>query len=91
MIRVPTLTDLSDPAQVRSLTSLLTEIRNDLSRTAMPEEETRNRDDTQATETRFRVVKRSVGPSDSSYDEDQTHEVHFFAGGKWMRVTLEDV
>ena len=89
MIRVPNLTDLSDSHQVRELKATLTAVRRDLSRTAMPVEEARPADKPEST--RFRVVAREVPPQDASFDKERQFEVHFFVGGRWMRVMLEDL
>ena len=40
---------------------------------------------------RFRVVERKVGPADPAFDQEHSHEVHFYVGGKWMRVMLEEL
>jgi len=90
-IRVPQLTDLSEPNQVQALLTVLQEIRNDLSRTAMPNEKAGGKQEAQAQESRFRVVDREVAPSDSTYDQERSQEVHFYVGKRWMRVTLEEI
>jgi hypothetical protein len=57
----------------------------------MPVEERRTREEVkESQEHRFRVVASDLGPKDVGYDAEQTHEVHFFVGGKWKRVMLED-
>lgn len=87
MIRIPDFTDLSDKHQVRDMVRLLRSVRSELSRTAMPVEAL----EADPSDNRFRVVQRTVDPTDPSFDADQHQEVHFFVGGKWMRVVLEDL
>jgi hypothetical protein len=89
-IRIPEFTDLSDPGQARELTRVLRTIRDETTRTSMPVEQVRPREES-SDENRLRVVVRTVGPSDPAYDEEYNREVHFFVGGKWMRVMLEDL
>ena len=88
MIRIPNLTDLSDEDQVRELVGVLRQIRNVLSRTSMPVED-KNVTSPTADTSRFRVVKREVGPAAGTFDSERDHEVEFFVGKKWLKVKLE--
>lgn len=87
MIQPPSLTDLTDPAQVADLNRYLSEIATELSRTAMPVEEVRS-DNVTRDENRLRVVNSDAVPGSG---EQGTQEVHFFIGNKWKRVKLEDL
>lgn len=88
-VRVPNVRDLSERGQVRDLVSSLRRIRTQQGRTEMPVEEVRTQP--KAESNRFRVVERTVPPSAVGYDVDHKNEVHFYVGGKWMRVMLEEI
>ena len=87
MITIPSLTDLNDSAQVADLVRCLSEIANELTRTAMPVEETRATN-VDSDEYRFRVLPGTDGPGSA---DQGTVDLQFFVGGKWKRVKLEEL
>lgn len=95
-VRIPDLTDLSSKTQLRALTDTLRQIRNEQARGALPVASPRSREDAEegdmrADEGRFRVVPQSRGPADVGFDGGEVNELHFFVGGKWKRVMLEEL